>query len=280
MAASRNRGRKKPKLRDYSHLVLTPEEKDAVDTVARSIEQPSIVTAILGCVLIEHELDILLGKKLKKRDEDTWRGLQEDSGPLRSFSTKISMGYALGVYNDKLENDLNIVRVLRNAFAHSKKLLEFDDPLVIPELLKTHLLPARLKKSLRKKTPSNQLAKASFLIICLRVQTALLQKQTRALKAQNYRIRRKNRKISPLANALLGYGYGAPTSLPYARSLLPVAPKSSLLSSLVGQISGPSLLVPQGFAHALLPFQDTPSVLDNLAGIPLVLREADESKKK
>jgi len=249
MAASRNRGQKKPKLRDYSHLVLTPEEKEAVDAVARSIEQHSIVTAILGYVLIEHEIDFLLRRKLKKNDEDTWRRLQEDSGPLRSFSTKITLGYALGIYNEKIQHDLNIVRVIRNAFAHSKKLLDFSDPLIIPELLGTHLLPAKFKEYLRKKNPGNQLAKASFIVICLKIQTALMQKQTRALKAQNYRLKRKAQ--SPLTKALLGNPYSFAMGDLIGLSRL-ANPQLDVQSSPGGQSEGPNPSAPSGYAGGLL----------------------------
>jgi hypothetical protein len=145
MAPSRNRGRKKPKLRDYSHLVLTVEEKEAIAAAAHSIKQHPIVTAILGYVLVEHEIDILVRNKFKKKDDDTWANLQDERGPLRSFSSKIIIGHAFGIYNEKIQHDLNVVRIIRNAFAHSKKLLDFDDPLIVPELLSAHLLPAKFK---------------------------------------------------------------------------------------------------------------------------------------
>ena len=66
MAASRNRGNKKPKLRDYSHLVLTDEEKKAVEAAAHSVQQHPIVTAILGYVLVEHELKYLSAEKIQE----------------------------------------------------------------------------------------------------------------------------------------------------------------------------------------------------------------------
>jgi len=256
MAASRNRGIKKPKLRDYGHLILTDEEKKAVEAAAHSVEQHPIVTAILGYVLVEHEIDILVRKKLKKKDDDTWEKLQGESGPLRSFSAKISMGYALGIYSEKIQHDLNIVRVIRNAFAHSKKLLDFDDPLVIPELLGAHLLPAKFKKHLRKKNPGSQLAKASFIVICLKIQTALMRKQTKAIKAKNYRQRRKAR-ISPLTNALLGnpYSMGGLLGLTQAD-----APRLGALWSPDGQSEGPNPLAPKGSSLA---------GISGLSGIPL-----------
>jgi DNA-binding MltR family transcriptional regulator len=78
----------------------------------------------------------LLQSKLKHKDDETWTMLVADSGPLRSFYTKIAMGYALGIYDKNIRSDLNIVRTIRNAFAHSKKLIQFDHPAVVAELRK------------------------------------------------------------------------------------------------------------------------------------------------
>jgi hypothetical protein len=94
------------------------------------------------------------------------------------------MGNALGIFDDKIQHDINIIRTIRNAFAHSKKLLEFDDTFIIQELLGARLLPKKFKKYLQNENPGNQLAKASFVIICLKLQTALFKKETRAANAR------------------------------------------------------------------------------------------------
>jgi hypothetical protein len=59
-----------------------------------------------------------------------------DNGPLHSFYSKIVTGYALGIYDDGIRDNLHIVRNIRNAFAHSKKLIQFDHPAVVTELRK------------------------------------------------------------------------------------------------------------------------------------------------
>jgi DNA-binding MltR family transcriptional regulator len=197
---SRNRGKKKPKLRDYSDLVLSDEEKIALSAAASSIEQHPIVTAILGYVLVEHELDILLRRKFKRNDIVTWEELTDEKGPLRSFYAKITIGLALGIYPEKIAHDLHVVRVIRNAFAHSKKLLKFDDVLIVPELLSARSLPRRFKRELQKKS-TDIIAKISFIIICFGLYISLTKIQTRALRLSNYRIRKKLAK-SPLVNAL------------------------------------------------------------------------------
>ena len=131
---SRNRGKPKPKLRDLSRHPPTEEEKQAlVDAV---VSENPIATAILGAVFVEHELEMTLRGRLSKNDDDTWLALTGDEGPLGTFSKKITAAYALGVCDDITRSNLNIVRAIRNAFAHAKKLIDFDNELIASELKK------------------------------------------------------------------------------------------------------------------------------------------------
>ncbi|WP_315792365.1 MltR family transcriptional regulator [Bradyrhizobium sp. SZCCHNRI1002] len=264
MATSRNRGKRKPKLRDYSHLELSWEEIAAVQAVAHSSKQHPIVIAILGYTLVEHELNIVLRTKFKKKDNDTWEALQAEQGPLRSFSAKITMGFALGLYNEKVEHDLNVVRIVRNAFAHSKKLLDFSDPLVVPHLLSAHLLTKKFKSSLQKvhrdereDTSRAERGRLAYILICLRLQNKMLRYRARTQKAQLYRQGRKGRK-SPFTNALLGFGYDSPPpqrSL-YSGILHSASPDPNLQSVPEGQSGGRAPSVQQRYVDALLPFLD------------------------
>jgi hypothetical protein len=278
MAASRNRGVKKAKLRDYSHIQLTKEEQDQVSEVAHSIEQNPMVTAILGAVLVEHELDSLIRPKFKKADDDTWRALQEEQGPLRSFSAKISIGLAFNIYKPKIKADLDIVRIIRNAFAHSRKLLDFGDPLIIRELMGSHLLPMQFKKSLQAK-PDETIAKAAFIVLCLKIQVTFMRIGSRRLRSKNSRLKRELAK-SPLRNALLGNIPSSPLGLPLSSLqslMIPTGgPKLPTLSSLVGHIENPNPEAPQGYANALQPFLE--GATSRSTPTPLVLREAGKKK--
>jgi hypothetical protein len=49
-----------------------------------------------------------------------------DHEPLSS-ATKVRLGYALGIYGEKSRKDLDLMRVIRNTFAHSKSHIDFDD---------------------------------------------------------------------------------------------------------------------------------------------------------
>ena len=55
MAASRNRGKRKPKLRDLSLSALTTEEITVTRDALRNATDP-IATAILGTAVVEYEL--------------------------------------------------------------------------------------------------------------------------------------------------------------------------------------------------------------------------------
>src|SRR5262249_31340265 len=52
------------------------------------------------------------------------------SGPLASFSARIDVGFAIGLYGDETKSDLHILRKVRNDFAHElmpKTFIEVKD---------------------------------------------------------------------------------------------------------------------------------------------------------
>lgn len=95
--ASRNRGKTKLKLRDLSrHRPTLEETRQIVDAL---VDSPPIVTAVLGATLIEQELDDLLRARFSRRDDETWKDLTDEKGPLSTFNSKIVAGYAFGIYD-------------------------------------------------------------------------------------------------------------------------------------------------------------------------------------
>jgi DNA-binding MltR family transcriptional regulator len=187
-----------PKLRDLSRL--PPEYDDIIalnDAFLR--EQQPITTAILGAVMVEHELERLIRSKLKHQDNETWKMLIADNGPLRSFYTKIAMGYALGIYDKNMRGDLNIVRSIRNAFAHSKKLIQFDDLAVIGELRKA--TRSAIPKGMWKAKGSDILLYKS---LCIRLSLKLIRIYSRRMKSTKH-----TPTTSEVIKALLG---GKPAS--------------------------------------------------------------------
>src|SRR5215831_4699495 len=123
------------KLRHLSRAQLEIADLLALSEAFFKGEHP-VATAVLGAGLVEHHLDELLRSKIKRMDDKTWEMLVADNGPLNSFYSKIITGYALGIYDDGIRDNLHIVRNIRNAFAHSRKLIRFDHPAVVNELRK------------------------------------------------------------------------------------------------------------------------------------------------
>ena len=81
--------------------------------------------AILGSTYLEMVLDHILLAFLPE-DEKEVEKLMEYNQPLGNFSSKITMCYCLGLIEKTIKNDLNIVRKIRNKFAHDL-VVHFDD---------------------------------------------------------------------------------------------------------------------------------------------------------
>ena len=156
--------------------------------------------------MVEHELETLLRSRFKRKDDKTWAMLVAENGPLNSFSSMILAGYALGIYDESMRNDLHIVRNIRNAFAHSKRLIHFDNPLIVKELERaTRSYLSKKFWKLAKVQPQGAAEFSSrYVLLCTWLSTRLMRIHTRRYKSKRYRYERKSRATSRLALALLG----------------------------------------------------------------------------
>jgi len=80
----------------------------------------------------------------------------------------------LSHYQRKMRKDLNVIRAVRNAFAHSRKLLDFDDSLIVDELLSAPS-PQKSKELLRDEPKRGP--KVIFVNICLAALVRLVTKE-------------------------------------------------------------------------------------------------------
>lgn len=89
-----------------------------------------------GCVLImsaiiERILQSAIRKVLRANiSENDLSEIFRAEGPLGSFSSRISVAYALGMLGKNAKHDLHLIRHIRNAFAHSRRSLRFTTPAV------------------------------------------------------------------------------------------------------------------------------------------------------
>ncbi|MEY1639740.1 MltR family transcriptional regulator [Tenuifilum osseticum] len=85
---------------------------------------------LLGSSYIENQLKILLEKILigtKKHKKDLFSGY----GPLSTFSSKIKLSYSLGIISENLYKELEIIKSIRNLFAHYPDKISFDNVEII-----------------------------------------------------------------------------------------------------------------------------------------------------
>ena len=82
--------------------------------------------AIIGASLLETRIEEALKIRLltNKITEDLFGA----SSALGTFSAKINLAYSLRIYGKKTHRELNLIRKIRNEFAHFVKPLNFDSP--------------------------------------------------------------------------------------------------------------------------------------------------------
>lgn len=81
--------------------------------------------AIAGSAL----LDLLLRRAIEKRirpDPEIQNILFQNRGPFQYFAARIQVAYALKIFESSAYADLNIIRDIRNVFAHSVESFDFD----------------------------------------------------------------------------------------------------------------------------------------------------------
>jgi hypothetical protein len=129
---------KKPSLRDLSKL--PPDESELGAVWAEINLQSHRAAAVLGGALVEDALQFAIKTHfvyLSRSDEDK---LFDYQGPLASFDAKIRVGYAIALYGPVVRNDLDVIRRIRNGFAHARKPITFDTSQVAKEMAKIRYL--------------------------------------------------------------------------------------------------------------------------------------------
>ena len=95
--------------------------------------------ALMAAGFLESEIEKLVKHKLvgtAKFFED----LFNYTGPLGTFAAKIKISYALGIISKSTMQNLQIIKTIRNDFAHDHKLIDFSTPKITSNIqnLKTH----------------------------------------------------------------------------------------------------------------------------------------------
>jgi hypothetical protein len=81
---------------------------------------------LIASSYLEYSLERLIRAKLIDEPKSIDK-LFEFSGPLGTFSSRIELGYALGLIGEKAKRDLNFIRKIRNEFAHDFRRSSFNE---------------------------------------------------------------------------------------------------------------------------------------------------------
>jgi DNA-binding MltR family transcriptional regulator len=101
--------------------------------------------AIVGATLVDDRLGLAIRSRMR-RDKTVAKRLFGVSRPLGTFSTKIDLGYMLGIYSKQGFRELNIVREVRNEFAHQIRSLDFSAETVRKKCMDLHAVEDALNK--------------------------------------------------------------------------------------------------------------------------------------
>lgn len=109
-------------------LGYSRSDKGAVDTLtelAKADERPSHdrTLAIVGAVFLEDSLRTAISKHLMPSRLLQTRAqiFEDEQAPLQGLASRARIAYALGIIDDTQRNDIEVIRIIRNAFAHSSQ---------------------------------------------------------------------------------------------------------------------------------------------------------------
>src|SRR5206468_13039259 len=86
-----------------------------------------LASAVMLGAIVENAVAASV-KSLMRPDinADIRRALFDHNGPLRTFSSKTATAYAFGGIGPVTRHDIDLIRELRNEFAHSRKSFDFN----------------------------------------------------------------------------------------------------------------------------------------------------------
>jgi hypothetical protein len=109
--------------------MMSPMSPELVKALLREIDgkHGDRGPAILIATSVENALDVAIAAAMKLSENHSNYALR-GRGVLAEFYAKIELGKMLGIYDAETYNNLDLIRCIRNAFAHAKVALSFTTP--------------------------------------------------------------------------------------------------------------------------------------------------------
>lgn len=142
-----------------------PADDDMAQGIVRLRDTPDRTTAIVGSAYMEHGLKRVIIANCTS-DSDGHENLFDDSrnGPLATFAARTKIAFAFGAIDAVLKADLDCIRHIRNAFAHTADHIEFTEPEIQAECAKLSQYERATSVELKGRKPRMSPPKAAFVI--------------------------------------------------------------------------------------------------------------------
>jgi DNA-binding MltR family transcriptional regulator len=238
----RNRGKKAREKRELTTRELSMDERNAL--LDAMLTPPLAISyAIIGALLVEDELELSIKSRLRKISQQEWESILADKdGPLGNFDRKIKFASYLGILDADMQTNLDIIRNVRNRFAHTKRLISFDHSFIADELAKM----AALKGVKRGFHHTSKFAPQwRYISLCLHSIRAMSKKRFGARDSAHKALMKRRQKRVSQMGGLLGL-----LSASAANSGLRI-PVSTLQHQMQKTDSGPSETTPLGLLAGL-----------------------------
>ena len=102
---------------------------EATDFRMMLISESDRGCALMAAAFLDDQLSLLI-KEFLVQDQKVVSPLFESNGPIATFSSRISLSYALGLIPYNAYRELNLLRKIRNEFAHISQKLSFESPAI------------------------------------------------------------------------------------------------------------------------------------------------------
>ena len=118
-------------------------DKDEEDAAAEIESDSDRASAIVVGTIVETRLEIALKAHLKN-SSIAKKKMFKPSGPLGSFDAKIDLAYLMEIVSKDAYDDLNLIREIRNDFAHDLDIRSFESKRILDftkqfKLIHTHV---------------------------------------------------------------------------------------------------------------------------------------------
>lgn len=129
---------------------LPPERQEAFRNYAKFRDllgrESDRGCALVGAAYLDEEITRLLRVRMVAHNGNI-AALLDQGRPLSAFSAKIRTAYAMGLIPDDVFHDINIIRAIRNKFAHLHGPLSFNDASISDQCKALRLAFASKKES-------------------------------------------------------------------------------------------------------------------------------------